>query len=288
MKDYVIMTDSGCDINIKTLEDWGVKCVDLTFRNVKTNQSYSNRDVSISDFYAEMKSGTVFQTSAVNPEECKDAFEEELNNGKDVVFIGLSSGLSVSVNSAGLAAMEVSDDSASRRVAVIDSLCASAGQGMLLYLAVQKKNEGADFDTLVTYLRNTLPKMCHWFTVDDLKYLKRGGRVNAASAFAATVLDIKPVMHMDDAGHLVAVSKVRGRKQAIKALEEKYQLLAEDPNEGIYFISHGDCLDDALLLEEMISKKTGKKASCITDVGPVIGSHSGPGTLALFFIGKER
>ncbi|MCQ2511893.1 MAG: DegV family protein [Lachnospiraceae bacterium] len=288
MNDYVIMTDSGCDISPQTLKDWGIKCVDLTFRNVNSNQTFSNGDVAISDFYAEMRNGTVFQTSAINPEEYKEAFLEELKNGKDVIYIALSSGLSVTSNSAQMAALDLSEEGYFKRIAVVDSLCASSGQGLLLYLAVQKKNEGADFATTVKYLEDTVLKICHWFTVDDLKYLKRGGRISAASAFAATVLDIKPVMHMDDEGHLIAVSKVRGRKQALKAMAEKYQSLAEDPMEGIYFISQGDCMEDALMLEEMICKKNGKKASYIADIGPVIGSHSGPGTLALFFIGKER
>lgn len=288
MNDYIIMTDSGCDISPETLTEWGVKCTDLTFRNVESNRVLSNRNASISDFYEAMRQGAVFQTSAVNPAECREAFEAELRCCNDVVYIALSSGLSVSKNSAELAAQDAAGESTLHRISVVDSLCASAGQGLLVYLAVQKKNEGADFDTLVRYLTETAPKICHWFTVDDLKYLKRGGRINAASAFAATVLDIKPVMHMDETGHLVAISKVRGRRQAIKALAEKYQLLAENPEEGVYFISHGDCLEDAALLESLISQRFGNKAACITDIGPVIGSHSGPGTLALFFIGKQR
>jgi len=288
MSDYRITTDSSCDISIQTLAEWGVKCVDLTFRNTKTNQVLPNRQVLLSDFYQDMRNGTVFQTSAVNPSECRVIFEEELHSGRDIIHIAFSSGLSISSHSAELAAKDMANEYASRRITVVDSLCASAGQGLLVYLAVQKKKEGADFDTLVRYLSETAPKVCHWFTVDDLKYLKRGGRISAAAAFAATVLNIKPIMHVDDAGHLVGVSKVRGRKQAVKALAEKYQQLAEDPENGVFFISHGDCMEDALLLEERIRQKCGSGSAFLTDIGPVIGSHSGPGTLALFFIGRKR
>ena len=130
--------------------------------------------------------------------------------------------------------------------------------------------------------------MCHWFTVDDLVYLKRGGRVSAAAAIAGTVLGIKPVLHVDDEGHLVSMSKTRGRKQEIKALAQKFTELCEEPDSGEYFISHSDCMADAKYLEELIESVHGRKAELITDVGPVIGAHSGPGTLALFFFGKQR
>lgn len=288
MHDYVIMTDSSCDLSPETLAQWGVKCIDLTYREAGSSTVLSNSSASLADFYAEMRKGTVYQTSAVNPAECRDAYEEILRSGHDIVYIAFSSGLSVSKQSAELAAQDVKEAFPSQRIAVVDSLCASAGQGLLVYLAVQKKNAGTDFDSLVSYLTDTVSKMCHWFTVDDLKYLKRGGRISAASAFAATVLDIKPVLHMDDEGHLINMSKVRGRKQAIKALAEKYQELAEDPENGIYYISHADCPRDAAALEELIFRKLGTNASIIADIGPVIGSHAGPGTLALFFVGKHR
>lgn len=288
MNDYIIMTDSGCDISTEILTAWGVKCIDLTFRKAENQIALSNKDMPISDFYEEMRRGTVFQTSAANPTEYKDAFLAELRRNSDIVYIAFSSELSVSKYFAELAAQDAAEEFSSQRVTVVDSLCASAGQGLLVYLAVQKKKEGADFDTMIRYLSETAPKICHWFTVDDLKYLKRGGRIAAAAAFAATVLDIKPVMHMDEMGHLAAVSKVRGRRHAIKALAERYQLLAENPADGTWFISHSDCLDDAVMLENMITRKFGNKAAFITDIGPVIGSHSGPGTLALFFIGKQR
>ncbi len=288
MNNYMILTDSSCDMPRETLSEWGVECIDLKFRRSDETIVYSNRDMPVSEFYKAMRDGTVFQTSTVNPDEFENAFRRILDRGCDILYISFSSGLSATCSAAKIAEEELSSEYPQQRIHVFDSLCASAGQGLLLYYAVKKRNAGASMDELISYVSDAVPKICHWFTVDDLKYLKRGGRISATEAFAATVLDIKPVMHMNGEGRLEAVSKVRGRKQAIKALLEKYQLLAEDPEDGVYYISHGDCLDDALLLESMICQKYGHKAECITDIGTVIGSHSGPGTLALFFVGRKR
>ena len=287
MNPYTIITDSGCDIDINTLEQWGVKCADLTVRNVEDSRMYLNREVKPEKFYTEMREGTVFQTSAVNPEGFKRVFSEELEKGNDILCICFSIGLSTTYQSAQIAAQELSEQYPHQRIKLISSLCASEGQGLLVYLAIEKKNAGASLDDVDSYISGLVPTLSHWFTVDDLKYLKRGGRISPTAAFAATVLDIKPVMHVDDEGHLVGVSKVRGRRQAIKALADKYSELAADPDNGIYFISHGDCAGDAAILESMIEEKHGHKATHIGYVGPVIGAHSGPGTLALFFIGKR-
>lgn len=288
MNDYLILTDSACDIGRDMLSSWGIGCIDLSYRSAGKTDVPVSGDMPLSEFYAAMRGGAVFHTSAINLNEYKNAFREKLGQGKDIVYIGLSSGISITSNIAKLAAQELAEEFPNRKIYVMDSLCGSGGQGMLLYLAAKKKDEGASAEELLVYLSETAPKICHWFTVDDLKYLKRGGRISAADAFAATVLDIKPVMHVDESGHLVGLSKVRGRRQSVKALAEKYQTLAEDPEKGIYFISHGDCLDDAIRLESIINEKCGHKAEYITQIGPVIGSHSGPGTLALFFIGKQR
>lgn len=288
MNDYTVTTDSGCDISPATLTTWGVKLLELTYTDISSDEIFYNHEVALSDFYENMRQGTIYKTSAVNPEECKEAFKKELKAGRDIIHIALSSGLSTSMNSARIAAEELSDDFPARRITVIDSLCGSAGQGLLVYLAVKKRNAGCDYDSLAKYLCETVPQISHWVTVDNLKYLKRGGRINSAEAFAATVLDIKPIIHVDGAGQLVSISKVRGRKQAVKTLYEKFKLLAVEPENSEYFISHADCYEDALLLEDYIFQMYGTKAVCIANIGPVIGSHAGPGTLALFFIGKER
>lgn len=285
--DYAILTDSGSDIDAASLEKWGVRLTHFTFRKKDEAESYSNEDVSGEEFYREMRAGTVYQTSAINTEEYIEAFEQILSQGTDLLYICFSSGLSASCNFAELAAEDMRERYPERRIEIVDSLCASAGQGLLVRLAARKKQMGLNLGELTEYVRKTRGKIGHWFTVEDLKYLKRGGRISAAAAFAATVLDIKPVMHVDDTGHLVSVSKVRGRNQSLKGIVDKYGQLAEDPK-GTYFISHGNCLEDAKALEEAIFRQYGVKAAMITEIGAVIGSHAGPGTLALFFVAKER
>ena len=288
MNAYTIITDSGCDLSKEKLAALGVKELCLTFRFNDSDTEYKSGDMPIAAFYQQMRGGRVAKTSAVNYEEFREAFEEELKAGRDVLYIGFSSGLSSTSESAQVAAKELAEEYPDRKVIAIDTLCASAGEGMLVYLAAKMQAEGATVDETAAFVRERYMKMCHWFTVDDLVYLKRGGRVSAAVALAGAVLGIKPVMHVDDEGHLINMSKARGRKAAIKALAQKYVELLEDQEQKMYFISHSDCMEDALLLEELISQHNGQKADLITDVGPVIGAHSGPGTLALFFFGKER
>lgn len=288
MNNYVIFTDTCCDLSSEKLLSWGIESIELKFRRKDETVILSSAEMTVSEFFKTMREGTVFQTSMVNPDEYREAYRRILNRGLDLFVLCLSSGISGTYNAAKLAAEDLAPEFPNREIIVVDSLCASAGQGLLLYLAAAKRDAGATLKELRTYVSETAPKICHWFTVDDLQYLKRGGRITAAEAFAATVLDIKPVMHMNSSGQLKPVSKVRGRRHAIKELMEKYQLFAEDPEKEPYFISHGDCLEDARLLEKMICQRFGQKAECITEIGPVVGSHSGPGTLALFFLGRQR
>lgn len=285
---YTIFTDSSCDLEPRLLEEWGVASVSLTFHFENSEQEYSNTDLSAADFYRRMREGGISKTSAANTDDFRKAFEPELRNGKNILYIGFSSGLSSTVNAGRMAGEELEKEYPGRKVHVIDTLCASAGEGMIVYFAVQKKTEGATLEENAAYIQEILPRLCHWFTVDDLSYLKRGGRISAAAAFVGSVLNIKPVLHVDDEGRLVNVEKVRGRKQSILAVAQKYTELALDPRQGIYFISHGDCLQDAQQLENILFEKHGVRASVIANVGPVIGSHSGPGTLALFFLGQKR
>ena len=288
MNDYVIFTDTGCDILPDKLREWGVRNVDLTFRPEGEKRDHTQAEVPTKEFYDRMRAGTVFRTAAANSDTIKSALSPALAEGLDVLYIVFGSGLSSTASVAKLAAPELEEDFPGRRVMVIDSLCASAGHGLLLWFAVEAKRRGADLDECAAEVLKKLPQLCHWFTVDDLVYLKRGGRVSAAAAFFGGVLNIKPVLHVDDAGHLIPMSKVRGRNAAIKALFKKYCETAVDPASCTYFISHGDCIEDAKKLEAMIAAEYGNHAALITDIGPVIGSHSGPGTLALFFVGSER
>lgn len=288
MSEYVIYTDSGCDLSPEKQQEYGVKVLSLTYRFNDDEREYKTNDMPIEAFYQQMREGRVAKTAAVNTEAFYTAFEAELKEGRDVLYIGFSSGLSSTSESAQVAAKELKEKYPDRKVIAIDTLCASAGEGMLVWLASKKRAEGMSLEENVELIKGTYMSVCHWFTVDDLVYLKRGGRVSAAVALAGTVLGIKPVLHVDDEGHLTSMSKTRGRKQSIKALAQKFTELAKEPKGGTYFISHSDCLADAKYLEELISQEHGHKAELITDVGPVIGAHSGPGTLALFFFGKER
>ena len=288
MSDYRIITDSSCDIPLNQLEQWGVPCVSLTVKFDEDAESFGNYDVPFDRFYDRMRKGSVARTSAVNLEGFKEAFTPHLEQGKDLLYLGFSSGLSTTVNSGAMAARELMEAYPDRRIVVVDALAASAGFGLLVYLTVQEKRKGATLEQAASYAEEIKWKLCHWFTVDDLVYLKRGGRVSAAACFVGGLLDIKPMLHVDREGHLINMFKVRGRRAAIKGLADKYGELALSPGEGPIFISHGDCLDDAKQLELLLKERYGASVELISYVGPVIGSHSGPGTLALFFLGRER
>lgn len=288
MSDYIIYTDSACDISPEIMKEWGVKCCSLTFHFEGEDREYSNDEMDAAQFYARMREGQIAKTSAVNVETFKAAFEPELQNGNDILYVGFSSGLSNTCNAGQIAANELMEQYPERKIVAVDTLAASAGFGMLLYLAVQQKNEGATLDETAQYLLDHRLNQCHWFTVDDLVYLKRGGRISSAVALIGTMLGIKPVMHVDNEGHLINVTQARSRKAALKALANKYTELAINPKAGPVFISHGDCMDDVERLKEMIHAAHGVEVQLVADVGPVIGAHSGPGTMALFFQGRER
>ena len=288
MNEYIIFTDSACDIKLDVLKEWGVECFDLTFRFNGEDKEYSNRDMDTKTFYDKMRQGGVAKTAAVNPDQAAKAFEEKLAMGYDVLYLGFSTGLSTTYNAGRIAAESLIAKYPERKILTVDTLSASAGQGLLVYLTLQKKNAGATIEEAAKFVEDTRLSICHWFTVDDLVYLKRGGRVSPTVAFVGNMLGIKPVMHVDNDGHLINVSKARGRKNAIAELANRYAEYAKTPEEGTIFISQADCLADAELLAKLIAEKCGPKVDLITDVGTVIGAHSGPGTLALFFVGKER
>ena len=288
MRDFIIYTDSGCDLSPAFLAKEGVSYDSLTFRFDGEEKEYKNGEMETKAFYDKMRKGGVAKTAAVNKETFAVAFRKILDEGKDILYIGFSSGLSTTYNSARLAALELKEQYPDAKILAVDTLAASAGQGLLVHLVAEKKRAGADIDACAAYLEEIRLNMCHWFTVDDLVYLKRGGRVSATAAFFGNALGIKPVMHVDNEGHLVPVLKVRGRRTAIVTMADKLGESALDLENGKVYISHGDCLADAEYLSSVLSDKYGVHVDLITDVGAVIGAHSGPGTLALFFLGKER
>ncbi len=288
MSNFTIFTDSACDIKSDVLSEWGIENIELSFRFEGEEKEYLNSDMDISEFYGKMKEGGIAKTAAINPDTFEKEFEKALSEGKDVLYLAFSSGLSTTCNSARIAADELSSKYPEREIRIVDTLAASAGQGMLVYFAVQKKNGGATLSEVADYIESIKLKLCHWFTVDDLVYLKRGGRVSPAVALIGKALGIKPIMHVDNDGKLIKMGTIRGRHASIASLCDKYLELSENKEDSTIFISQADCIDDAQKLANMIEEKSGAKTQIITDVGTVIGAHSGPGTLALFFVGKER
>ena len=238
--------------------------------------------------YAGMREGEVATTSAVNPQGWEEVIESVLAEGKDALVLTFSSGLSTTYQSAVIAATELAEKYPDRKIRVVDTLCASLGQGLLVWYACKKRDEGMGFEELGDWCESNKLNLCHWFTVDDLMFLKRGGRVSAATALVGTMLQIKPVLHVDDEGHLINVAKARGRKAAIEALAKKVGETGLPGENDTVFISHGDCIDDVKILEAILKEKYGIKNVFTYYVGAVIGSHSGPGTLALFFMGNKR
>ncbi len=287
MNDYILFTDSGCDISPDLLNQWGVPFANMTFIFEGDPTEYINSDLSCKDFYARMRQGETAKTAAINAATFTQAFVPILEEGKDILYVAFSSGLSTTVNSAHMAAEELKEQYPDRKIVIVDTLAASAGGGLMVYMAVQKKLEGASLEENAAYIESLIPQHCIWFTVDDLEYLKRGGRVSPLAALAGGLLGIKPILQMDDEGHLIKVSTVRGRKKAIEALADKYTELSTDPANPI-FISHAECEEDAHLLADMLKQKHGVDVTLITEIGPIIGSHAGPGTLAVFFVGKHR
>ena len=288
MSSYVIFADTGADISPKLLKEWGVKLCPLTFMFDGEGKSYAGEDMPVGEFYSKMRAGSVAHTAAMNIETAKSLFEPALKEGLDVFYLAFSSGLSSTFASSCTAAEDLMEEYPDRKVVVVDSLAASAGHGLLLWLAVKKQREGLTIEQLKDYCEGIRLNVCHWFTVDDLVYLKRGGRVSATAALAGAVLGIKPVLHVDDEGHLINMAKVRGRKAAIKALADKYGELRDESLDGDIFISNADCEADAKILEQTLKERFGVSTELITDIGPVIGAHAGPGTLAVFFLGKNR
>ena len=287
MAHYQIITDSGCDLPAGLLESMDVKKVSLSvlFRGETRTDSV---DDGIKEFYDGLRAGDIATTSAVNPQGWKEVMEPVLAAGKDALVLTFSSGLSTTYQSAVIAAEELMEQYPDRKACVVDSLCASLGEGLLLHYACRKRDEGMSLEELRDWVEQNKLNLCHWFTVDDLMYLKRGGRVSAATAVVGTMLQIKPVLHVDNEGHLINVAKARGRKASIEALAKKAAELGEGFDNETMFISHGDCEEDARYLAGILTEKLGVRHVHINHVGAVIGSHAGPGVLALFFLGKHR
>lgn len=289
-QNYVILTDSSCDLPAELAQQLEIAVLPLTL--TLGGKEYANyldgREIGFSQFYDRIRQGETATTSAANVEGYCSMMEPFLREGQDILLLVFSSGLSSTYQAAAMAVEELSAQYPERKLAAVDTRCASMGQGLLVYLAAKKRAEGKTMEEVRAWAEEERFHLCHWFTVDDLMYLKRGGRLNAATALVGTALGIKPVLHIDDDGHLINVGKARGRRGALTALVDRMAELAVDPEKNPVFISHGDCLDDAKMVEKLVKQRLGVKEVVISYVGPVIGAHTGPGVVALFFLGRER
>ena len=289
MREYVITTDNNSDLPESYYAEHKMGCTYLSYSMDGQNYSHDNF-LPVEEFYDRMRKGSMPTTAQVNPEAARDLMEPYLKEGKDVLHIAFSSGLSGSYNSARIAGEELKQEYPERKIEVIDSLAASLGQGLLVHLAQQKKEAGESMEEVADWVSEHRLNIVHAFTVDDLNHLYRGGRVSKTTAVVGGVLNIKPVLHVDDAGKLVAVGKVRGRKKSLLALVDMM-----DEKLGSYkdscdtiFISHGDCAEDAQFVADKVKEKYPIKQVLMNHVGATIGAHSGPGTVALFFLGDKR
>ena len=289
MRDFVILTDSCCDLPAELAQELGLEVVPLTVTldGTEYRNHLDGREIGFHEFYEKVRGGAMGTTSAVSVGAFQEKMRAILSSGRDVLCLTFSSALSTTYQSAVIAAEDLKTEFPEGKICVVDSLNASLGQGLFVWLCAKEKAAGKTIEAVRDYAEAIRPKVKAWFTVDDLDHLKRGGRISAATAMFGSMLSIKPVMHVDETGHLVAVSKARGRKASLLALVDQMEQLAENPGQQTVFISHGDCLDSALFVEEEIRRRFGTKDIIIHYVGPVIGSHTGCGVVALFFVGKE-
>ncbi len=290
MKDFVIITDSTSDLPVNIINELGILVIPMLFTIGETNYMHyhDERELESHEFYERLRLGKKSTTTLINIKTYIEYFEPIIKAGRDILYISFSSGLSGSYNSSLLATKELMEKYPKSKMICVDSKAASLGEGLLVYSAAMKKEEGFELEELNDWIINNRPHLCHWFTVSDLNHLKRGGRMTAMTAAIGTALDIKPILHVDDEGHLIPVDRVRGRKRSLRALFDHMLESCINPEEQIIFIGHGDSLNDAEFLEKIIRNKFKVKDVVISNIGPIIGTHSGPGTIALFFFGTEK
>ena len=286
---FAIVTDSACDMPKEYYAEHNVHVVPLGFTMDNVNyEGESGEQISEKDFYEKLRGGSMPTTYQVTSEQAKEHIEPLLKDGQDVLVLTFSSGLSGTSGSFSVACRDLAQEYPNAKIRVVDSLCASMGQGLLLDYVIRKADEGASLDDTAAYAEGLKLKICHHFTVDNLFHLKRGGRVSGATAIIGSVLKIKPIMHVDNEGHLKAVSKAMGRRKSLTKLVENMWELADISEDDPIFISHGDCIEDVEFVKELIVKKAPKNPIVVNYIGSVIGTHSGCGTLAIFHKGKQR
>jgi DegV family protein with EDD domain len=290
MREYVLFTDSTTDISAAMAEELQLELVHLSW--MMGDNTYVNyldgREMSAKDFFNRLRNGEMASTTQVNPHTFVEQFRPHLEAGKDILYLGFSSGLSATFSSSLVAREQLLEEFPDVKIYCVDTLCASMGEGLLVWYAAQLKKAGKTIDEVRDWAEENKLRVCQWFTVDDLKHLHRGGRCSGIQAFAGSLLNIKPVLYLDDNGKLIPKEKVRNRKKALAALVEKMAENVEKPEEQVIFISHGDCLEEAEYVASLINEKWQVKDIVINTIGPVIGAHAGAGTMALFYLGKSR
>lgn len=290
MSTFAIVTESTADLPQELAQELDIQIIPMPFtlQGKERLDWPDHRELSPHALYQQLRQGEQGSTSALNPHNYQQALTPLLEAGQDVLLLVFSSGLSTTYQSSLLAVEELRQQFPDRQVETVDTLAASFGQGLLVWHAARLRREGLSLSQVRTWVEENRLHLCHWFTVDDLNHLKRGGRVSAATALVGTMLSIKPVLHVDNQGHLINVSKARGRGASIKALADRVEQLALDPAGQTMFISHADCPEDAEKLAQLLKDRLNVPQILQSDIGPVIGVHCGPGTLAVYFLGKER
>ena len=290
MSNFVIVTDSCCDLPQSLVQEMGLAIIHLkVLVEDTTYTNYSDwREISAKDFYDLMRAEKTASTSAPSIGDFVQVFDPILREGRDILYLGFSSALSSTVSTGMLAAQELMEQYPDRKVLCVDTLCASLGQGLFVRLVWEKQQAGASLEEAFAFAKELVPNLCHWFTVNDLHALQRGGRVSKTTAVVGSMLQIKPILHVDDEGRLTKLGTVRGRKASIAALKDKLKAAITHPEEQTIYISHGDCEEEARLLADMIAAEVPVKGFVLNHVGPVIGAHTGAGVIALFCVGNQR
>ena len=287
MRDYVITVNSTVDLPKEWLEERNVPVVPL--RYTIDGQTYEDMSgLTAKEFFDKLREGKMSVTSQVNPEEARAALEPFLKEGRVILHLAFSSGLSGTCNSMKIAGEELKEEYPEAKIIVIDTLCACLGEALLLYKALQQKEAGKTIEETAAWVEENKLHICHDVTVDDLNHLHRGGRVSKATAVVGTMVKIKPIIHMDDNGKLQVVGKERGRKKSLNKIVDMAVEQSEGWDNDIIMITHGDCIEDAEYVAGLVREKMGIDNILINNIGTVIGSHTGPGTVALFFWGKKR
>ena len=290
MSEYVVATDTASDLPCEIAQELNIFQIPMKFEiEGETYRNYPDgREYDLTKFYNKLREGSSAITAQVSNDDFVDFAEPILKEGKDILYISLSSGLSGTFQSCKIFAEDLMQEYPGRKIICIDSKGASIGQGLLTILTAKKKQEGLNIEELAEWTEEKRPQICFWVSVDDLNHLKRGGRISSLTAVIGTALGIKPIIHVDNEGNLVQVDKARGTKKAMEVLLNRMKETSINPEEQDIFIGHGDSSEVADMLAEMVKKELKVKSVTTGYIGPVIGAHSGPGTIALFFVGTKR